>query len=281
MNDRPESAAQCKALLRAGAGPACLLLGPLIGLVLAGPALAAAKPRAATAVPPAPITTDGVVAGYRAKQAPSFGAFTPPALGPLDPARFAFTAPGRAAPRPQVAERSFSFTPSGASERGDRRAVRLAVTTRAVVPPAAAAPAAPATSQTALVTPGSEPGTLPSGYNVDVSVGFRGFALSGGLLRMDGGIGGGHREGMDFGLGYLGRNWKTGVRAGVERGSSIAGPADRAGPRLSVQAGGALSLSPGLSVGGTLRYRVAPPNPTPLDPDADERAVLVGGALAF
>jgi hypothetical protein len=280
MNDRPESSAQCKAPLRAGAGAACLLLGPLIGLVLAGPALAGTKPRAATALTPAPITADGVVAGYRAKQAPSFGAFTPPALGPLDPARFAFTAPGRAAPRPQVAERSFSFTPSGAPERGDRRAVRLAVTTRAVVP-AAAAPAAPAASQTALVTPGNEPGTLPSGYNVDVAVGYRGFALSGGLLRMDGGIGGGHREGVDLGLGYVGRNWKTGVRAGVERGSSLAGPADRTGQRLSVQAGGALALSPGLSVGGTLRYRVAPPNPTPLDPDADERAVLVGGNLAF
>ncbi len=35
------------------------------------------------------------------------------------------------------------------------------------------------------------------------------------------------------------------------------------------------------ALGGTLRYRLAPSTPTPLDPNRDDRAVMLGGAVAF
>jgi hypothetical protein len=86
---------------------------------------------------------------------------------------------------------------------------------------------------------------------------------------------------MRLGLGYGYRNWRAGIRAGVDKGAALAVPRAELGDRLTIEAGGAVSLSPKLSVGGALRYRAAPGNLTPLDPNADERAVLVGGALAF
>jgi hypothetical protein len=52
-------------------------------------------------------------------------------------------------------------------------------------------------------------------------------------------------------------------------------------PRYSVEARGALAVSPNVSLGGSLRYRPALQNPTPLDPNKDDRAVMLGGAVAF
>ncbi|MFA7439564.1 MAG: hypothetical protein WCZ66_01195 [Sphingomonadaceae bacterium] len=214
--------------------------------------------------------------GYRAKQTESFAAFAPPALGSIDVSKFAFTAPGAvpgrsSTPRTQVDERSFSFTPSGTQER-NRKGLSIGVTTRSLTPATASARAAEAQVS---------PGVAPSGYNVDLSVGYNGFSVSGGVARVDAGVSGGEKRGADVGVSYAGRNWKTGVRASVERGSSLPVAADLLGNSYGVEASGALSLSPGISVGGSLRYRMAPQNPTPLDPSKDERAVLVGGAVAF
>lgn len=225
------------------------------------------------------VTTENEAAGYRVKQPQSFAPFVPPTLGPIDVNRFSFTAPGRSAgQRSQVVDRGFSFTPSGATERG-RRGVSVDVNTRSL-----------GTAQTPVRASGvaaladnaaTTPGAAPSGHNFDVSLGYRGFSLSGGLARMDSGAMGGHVDGADLGLSYAARNWTTGVRASVERGSMLPIPNSRLDERIGVEAGGALALSPSLSVGGTVRYRMAPDHPTPLDPNKDERAVLVGGALAF
>lgn len=213
------------------------------------------------------ITTDNVSAGFRVKSR-QVAALQPITL---DVSRFAFTAPGRmASSQIQTVEREFSFTPSAS---GANRGVSLGMTARRV---------APTVQRTAAAAPAVDPGIAPAGYNFDLSVGYRGFALSGGMTRVDTGVGGRSAEGVDVGLSYAARNWRTGIQASAERESIYLLP--RGGtpdPRYAVEASGAFSLSPQISLGGSLRYRLAPENPTPLDPNKEDRAVFLGGAVAF
>jgi hypothetical protein len=236
-----------------------LLAGSLAGL-----ALLCAGPVAATATKSRlqpQVTADGVSAGFRSK---SQALVIQPIN--LDVSRFAFTAPGRASSRVQTVERGFTFTPSRSS-----RGVSVGATVRSVAPSAAAERTASA-----------ESGLAPAGYNVDLSLGYRGVSLSGGVSRVDTGLGGQSREGVDVGLGYGTRTWQAAIEASAERETNFAVP--RVGspdPRYSVEARGALALSPNVSLGGSLRYRPALQNPTPLDPKKDDRAVMLGGAVAF
>lgn len=207
------------------------------------------------------VTTESSVAGFRTKSQALV-------LQPinLDVSKFAFTAPGRvASSKVQTVERSFSFTPSAGS-----KGVSLGGSMRSLAPTAAER------------TASTDPALAPSGYNFDLSVGYRGVQLSGGMSRVDGGIGGRSRQGVDVGLGYGARNWQAALQASAERDMNQIVP--RPGspdPRYSLEASGALALSPRISVGGSLRYRLAPENPTPLDPNKDDRAVMLGGAVAF
>ena len=206
------------------------------------------------------VTTENSVAGFRTKSQALV-------LQPinLDVSKFAFTAPGRvASSKVQTVERSFSFTPSAGS-----KGVSLGGSVRSV---------APAAERTAS----ADPALAPSGYNFDLSVGYRGVQLSGGMSRVDGGLGGRSRQGVDVGLGYGARNWQAALQASAERDlTQIVPRAGSPDPRYSLEASGALALSPRVSVGGSLRYRLAPENPTPLDPNKDDRAVMLGGAVAF
>jgi len=248
-------------------------LAPIAGIALlcAVPAMAApgtlnGAPNGKSKLQPQ-VTTDNVTAGFRVKSRPLL------ALQPitLDVSRFAFTAPGRmASSQMQAVEREFSFTPSAS---GSKRGVSLAMTARSV---------APAVQRSAAAAPPLDAGLAPAGYNFDLSVGYRGFALIGGMTRMDTGVGGRSTRGVDVGLSYAARNWKTGILATAERESLYLLP--RGGtpdPRFAVEASGALSLSPQISLGGSVRYRLAPESPTPLDPNKDDRAVFLGGAVAF
>ncbi len=254
MRLRPESLLQLAAPL---AGVALLCAG--LGTV---PAMAASTQK--TRLQPQ-VTTEEESVGFRVKSQPL-------ALSPmnLDVSKFAFTAPGRvASSKVQTVERGFSFTPSGAK----KEAVSLGMTARSVV-------AAP-TERMASAAP-SEAGIGPAGYNFDLALGYKGFAVSGGVSRLDTGLGGRNREGVDIGLGYGAKNWRAGVLASAERESNYLLP--RPGtpdPLYSVEARGALALSPQISLGGALRYRQAPEHPTPLDPNKDDRTVLLGGAVAF
>lgn len=185
----------------------------------------------------------------------------------LDVSRFAFTAPGRmTTSRVQTVEREFSFTPA----RG-KKGVSVGATVRSVTP-------ASIGERTAL----AESGLSPAGYNFDLAVGYRGVSLSGGVTRLDSGLGGTTRNGLDVGLGYGTRNWQAAIEATAERntgsGIPLIGSPDQ---RYSLEARGALSLAPNVSLGGSVRYRPALQNPTPLDPNQDDRAVMLGGAVAF
>jgi hypothetical protein len=247
--------------MRRGLAFLAAVTGPLAGLALlcAGPAQAQSAARSKLQ----PSVTEGAPAGFRSKSQALV-------LQPinLDVSRFAFTAPGRVtSSRVQTVERGFSFTPSR-----DTKGVSVGATVRGVVPSTAAERTAAAETV----------GLTPAGYNFDLSVGYRGVSVSGGVGRVDGGLGGRSRETVDVGLGYGARNWQAGIAATAERDEDFLVP--RVGtpdPRYSVEARGALSLSPKVSLGGSVRYRPAPQNPTPLDPNKDDRAVMLGGAVAF
>ncbi len=241
--------------------PFALLAG--MAALCAGPALAISPHNGAQKSRLQPqVTAEGETVGFRVKSQSL-------ALAPmnLDVSKFAFTAPGRvASSKVQTVERGFSFTPSRSGKGG----VSLGMTARSVV---AAAPERTAATDTGLA---------PAGYNFDLAVGYKGFAVSGGVTRLDTGIGGRTREGVDVGFGYGAKNWRAGVQASAERESLYLFPrAGKPDPLYSVEARGALALSPQISLGGSLRYRPAPEHPTPLDPTKDDRAVMLGGAVAF
>ncbi len=243
---------------------AATLLGAAV-LATASPALSASATRLVPKV-----TTESEGAGFRVKNQQL-------AIQPinLDVTRYAFTAPGRTvAARTQTVERSFTFTPSKSA-----KGVSVGVTTRAATP-------APVVERTAAVDTSVGTGFAPGGYNFDLSVGYRGVSVSGGVSRVDtgvGSLGGGRtRDGVDLGLGYGQNNWTAALFASAERDSAYLVP--RAGtpdPRYALEARGAVALSPAISVGGSVRYRMAPENPTPLDPNKDDKAVMLGGAVAF
>lgn len=255
--------------MRALSESLALAVAPIAGIALlcAAPVMATPGSGQAKSRLQPQVTTENVTAGFRVKSKPLA------ALQPitLDVSRFAFTAPGRmASSQMQAVEREFSFTPSAS---GAKRGVSLGMTARSV---------APTVQRTASAAPPVDAGLSPAGYNFDLSVGYRGFAVSGGVTRVDTGVGGRSTEGVDVGLSYAARNWKTGIQASAERESIYLLP--RGGtpdPRYAVEASGALSLSPQISLGGSVRYRLAPESPTPLDPNKDDRAVFLGGAVAF
>lgn len=233
-------------------------------------ALGVAAPVVAAAKPKVQVTTEADAAGYRLRTS-ALGAFTPPTL---DVSRFAFTAPGRTAPaRVATVERSFRFTPSGSA---DRRALALGVTSRVLTASASPGPAAAAR---AIAAAPADLAFAPAGYNVDLSVAWMGFALTGGMSRLDQALG--RRDGVDVGLGYRASRWRAALQASAERGGPVLIDPAKPEARYSFEASGAYLLSPGVSVNGGVRYRMSPLNPTLLDPSGEDRAVYVGGSLAF
>ncbi|MFQ3666112.1 MAG: hypothetical protein SNJ79_08815 [Sphingomonadaceae bacterium] len=208
-----------------------------------------------------------------------------PLAQPLDLSRFNFTASGDPAARlkPAGPEKSFRFTPSRSA---DRRALSAGVTSRAVTAVAPAAPA-PAPTSVAAAAPGLR-GVMAAGaetpaaagYGVGMSVDWQGFSLQGAMARAPEGLG--LREQFDAGLTYGGRRWRTGILASAERGSSLlSGSVPGEIERFGVEATGAVNVSRSFSVRGGVRYRSAPLSPTLLEPNKEEEAVYVGGALAF
>ena len=204
------------------------------------------------------VTTE--VATAESLRPEGLGAFTPSIV---DPSRSA------ALSRPSVAaERTVRFTPSG--KPGDRKALTLGLTTRV---------ARPDVTRTTSVA-----GT-PSAYNVGVTLGLEGFALTGAYSRVES-LFGPRREGVDLGLSYRGARWKAALQASGEQATS-SGPLFEPvslDKRYGVELGGAYAVTSRLSVNGGMRYQMI----TPLDPKLhalNERrgdpSVYVGTAFSF
>ena len=197
--------------------------------------------------------------------------FQPPVT---DVSRFAFTASGTSAAsaRIQTVDRAFRFTPSGQSD--NHKALSLGVSTRVV---------AAATDHSRAAPPAESLAALPTAYNVDLSVAWKGFAVNTGYSHLEPGpmalVSGGSRDAVDFGISYRARNWKTSLMGSAEQGSMLMyAPLER---RYSVELGGAYLLGPRLSVTGGVRYKLAPEAPSLLDPDRPDQAVYLGTNIAF
>lgn len=181
----------------------------------------------------------------------SLGSFTPSTLDgqravrapELQVPSLTRSATGRA----RTAQTSLTFTPSG--KVADRRALTVGLTARAA---------------TEGPRPYAAPNTLDAGgsqtVNMAVAVGYRGFALEAGYLRSEA-LMLPTTEGIDIGLSYAGRDWKTSVQvAGLETSKSAA-PLSPFMPdrNYSVELGGAYAISPRLAVTGGVKYAISYP----------------------
>lgn len=260
--------------------PAALLLA----LVAACPAFAVTK--APVKHPAAGATlsldTDGSAEHLRAGTLSSFA----PDL--IDSSKFSFTAPGQTPANARVAtvERAFRFTPSGKVD--NRRAFSVGVTSRVTAPVIDTSRAAAVPVEVAAATP------APAAYNVDLGVGWRSFAVSGGYARNDStaalpqalslSLASPRREAVDAGLSYRGASWKTSVAVAAEEGPALLlNPLASLSPttidrRYSLEVGGAYSLTPQLSVTGGLKYKETV---SPGDPLRRDQAVYLGTAFTF
>ena len=184
--------------------------------------------------------------------------------------RFAFTAPSAPA-MPQSLGSGFRFTPSGQAD--NRRALSLGVAARVTTPVVdrsrAAAPA--------------DRFVVPAGYNVNLSLGWKGFAVDTGYSHAEpllmSPLSGRMTDQLSLGLSYGGRNWRTSLQGTAEQSQPLAfAPLTR---RYGLELGGAYRVAPRFSVTGGLRYRIAPEPPSLVLPNRDDQAVYFGTNIAF
>lgn len=228
-----------------------LLLG-VAGLAVATPAHAAkpAKQKFSTETPLTP--------------------FQPPIT---DASTFSFTASGgnAATARLQTVERAFRFTPSGQAD--NRKALSIGLNSRVVAASVDRSRAAPTADAIAAA---------PRAYNVDLSVGWKGFAVNTGFSQVEpapSAILASRQEIFDVGVSYRGKNWKTSLQGSSETGGLLSNAP--IAPRYSVELGGAYSIAPRVSVRGGVRYKLAPITPSLLDMNRDDQAVYLGTNVAF
>ncbi|MBV7257714.1 hypothetical protein KCG44_13050 [Pacificimonas sp. WHA3] len=143
-------------------------------------------------------------------------------------------------------ESRFSFTPSGAKEK--KRGVSVGVTGRVVRDTVKPAPSEVTAAR-------ARTARAPIEVEAKLDVGYRGFSLSGGVVKENDRTLGVERQGTEVGFAYAGKRW----RAGVEAGATAPADASRIlpnglGEAEHVELGGAYSLSPRLSVRGGVRY---------------------------
>ncbi len=189
------------------------------------------------------------------------GSFTPAAGDPRLAAALA---------RAGVSASGFRFTPSGADKAGTR-AVTVAV--RARSSRAVAADRLSANSPVALA---------PIAYNLGVAVGWKRFALSGDLAKVDLAGQPGSRESVDFGMSYTGRSISGRVKAEATRPIGNAPRLVEDNPSYSVDVGGSYSLTRNLDVTAGVRYKTERENlPRIVEDRRDSQSVYVGTAFRF
>jgi hypothetical protein len=201
------------------------------------------------------------------RQAPAFsiGTFTPAVADPrlaAELARRGFSGGG------------FRFTP--ATTTSDRnRAVRVAVRARAATPGEATrrASGSSATQVTAIT---------PTAYNLGVSVGWRSFALSGDVARIEGGALPGGKQAAEVGVSYARSRFSGRVEVGADRTDPTTPKAIADLDSYSVGVGGSYRIARNLDVTGGLRYKIQRDRLEPLaDERRDSQAVYVGTAFRF
>lgn len=190
------------------------------------------------------------------------GSFTPAAADPRVAAAYA---------RAGLANSGFRFTPASAA-RGGNRSVTVAVR---------AAASSPRTEPTRT---GADPAVAiqPIAYNLGVAVGWKRFALSGDVARVDAAGLPGSREKVDLGLSYTAPRWSGRIQVERERPTDAVSELT-GGETVSFDLGGSVAVSRNLDVTAGVRYRAAERNRLQLVDDGrrDAQAVYIGTALRF
>lgn len=221
------------------------------GLILP-PAIAASSPTAAKKRPPAvSVSFDPI------------SSFTPANADPRLAAAFA---------NKPLALTDFKFTPAAAKGRPSQ--LRVAIRARAGAPahPQALGVAAPATTT-----------LTPTSYNLGVAVGWRRFAVSGDVLKVqnvDPALGG--RETAVVGVSYSLKRFTGRVAVGADRTEGRPLAALRKGDNYSLDVGGSYSLSRRVALTGGVRYEIDRDKLSTLkDERRDNQAVYIGTAFKF
>lgn len=174
----------------------------------------------------------------------------------------------------------FQFTPATPSARASQRQVRVAVRARATGPVSAAAAV-----RGRVVSPqpaGAITAITPTSYNLGAAVGWKRFAITGDVAKVNEGLAPTGRESAEVGVNYNLKRFTGRIQAGVDR-------ADGRAPRLvandaqtSFDLRGAYRVKDNIEVTAGARYRIERDRLAPLaDNRRDSQAVYVGTAFKF
>ena len=190
------------------------------------------------------------------------GTFTPAAADPRLAALFARTGGGAS---------GFRFTPIAAVGKG--RAVTVAVRARSA--------GALAEDRLAASSAGAV-GIAPVSYNLGAGVGWKRFALSGDVKRVDTGVIPGGREGADVAVSYNAPKWSTRIQVAADRPVASTPRTIAGGESVALDLGGSYRLSRNLDVTAGVRYKAESNRLEALaDNRRDSQAVYVGTAFRF
>lgn len=177
--------------------------------------------------------------------------------------------------RSGVVSSGFRFTPATTGVRLNRQ-VTVAVR-------ADSTGASRNNERAALVAPVSTTSIAPIAYNLGVAVGWKRFAFSGDVARVDLGALGG-REAMDVGVSYTTKRLTTRVAVGADHATPNTPRALTQADGVSVAMSGSYSIAKNLDLTAGVQYRRAEPDQrlTPVDNSRrDSQAVFIGTAFKF
>lgn len=205
-----------------------------------------------------------IAAAKRTTSIGSIGTFTPAAADPKLAAVLARSGLGGGV---------FRFTPAD-SARATSRSVTVAVRARTARPAAALADRGAAAPVAVTLQ--------PIAYNLGMSVGWKRFAVSGDLSKLDLAGQPGSREAVDLGISYTGKRASGRIKAGSERPLDGTPRLIAADPSYSIDVGGSYSLSRNFDLTAGVRYKSEENRlPQLTDNRRDSQSVYVGTAIRF
>jgi hypothetical protein len=177
--------------------------------------------------------------------------------------------------RSGLASNGFRFTPASTSVRLNRS---VTVAVRADL-----SGAGRSNDRLSLVTPTAATSITPVAYNLGVAVGWKRFALSGDVAKVDlGGLGG--REAVDVGVSYSIRKLTTRLAVGADREMTDTPQPLTQGNGVSVAMSGSYSIAKNLDLTAGVQYRMAERDQrltSPANNRSDSKAVYIGTAFKF
>ncbi len=177
--------------------------------------------------------------------------------------------------RSGISSSGMRFTPASASVRLNR-SVTVAVRARTTGGPSGGERMALVNAPTANI--------MPVAYDLGVAVGWKRFAFSGGVEKVDLGTLGG-RQAVDVGVSYSIKKFTTRVALGSDRATPNTPKALAGDAGVSVGMSGSYSLTRNLDVTAGVRYRASDRDRlgpvTAADTRRDSQAVYIGTAFKF